>query len=262
MFILSTILSNISLQPGEKTNANSAKHSQDLLLVLPVFNQSILQILAQLYGIAVISIPLIIIILIVYKKWALLRQLSFHVFGFTTLIAGIIFFGQRIRLPEFSMITGKNLTTQSMPHTPDWIEHIGILASAFAIALFATFVLKKVTGQKTGNIDKESHSLSLEAQHALDSLQEGQDLQETILHCYLTMIHIVKESHGIIRDLSMTPLEFERHLELRGFEKESVSLLTRLFEKARYSDKLSDDNDYSQAVVCLEKIASLCRGNQ
>ncbi len=96
--------------------------------------------------------------------------------------------------------------------------------------------------------------ISREAETALEAIQSGQDLRNVIIHCYLQMMQVVRDEHGIERRESVTPREFERLLAARGIPGQPIRELTRLFEKARYSNKATESQDELDAVECLSAI--------
>jgi len=96
--------------------------------------------------------------------------------------------------------------------------------------------------------------ISREAETALEAIQSGQDLRNVIIRCYLQMMQIVRDEHGIERRESVTPREFERLLSARGIPDQPIRELTRLFEKARYGNRASEHQDEMDAVNCLSAI--------
>lgn len=102
-------------------------------------------------------------------------------------------------------------------------------------------------------------ALGVEASQALDDLQTGADLEDTILRCYAQMSRVVSEQRNIQRKQAMTPREFEQELTRCGLPKEDVSELTRLFELSRYGDIKLGEQEKMQALTCLQAIVEVCQ---
>ncbi|MBN2004605.1 MAG: DUF4129 domain-containing protein [Anaerolineae bacterium] len=102
--------------------------------------------------------------------------------------------------------------------------------------------------------------LAKDAQEALDALESGADLRNTVIRCYHDMSEAVKAQRGIQRERAMTPREFESRLMAQGMPETAVRQLTRLFESVRYGALEPGDRDVDQAVTCLSAIVEACRG--
>jgi hypothetical protein len=96
--------------------------------------------------------------------------------------------------------------------------------------------------------------ITLEAQSALKALESGQGYKNVIIRCYGQMLAHVKNELGFERAESLTPREFEQFLFMKGIPVESISQLTRLFEKARYGKAEYEPQDEQDAVNCLSSI--------
>ena len=125
---------------------------------------------------------------------------------------------------------------------------VGIILALTVIILLAWMVLTNY--RRASHTDAITH----EAETALEAIRSGQDLRNVIIHCYLQMMQSVRDEHGIERRESVTPREFERLLTARGIPGQPIMELTRLFEKARYSNKASEPQDELDAVECLSAI--------
>ena len=103
--------------------------------------------------------------------------------------------------------------------------------------------------------------LAREANQALEALQAGADVRDTILRCYFEMERTVKLERGISRAESATPREFEQRLKELGLPETEVGRLIRLFEAVRYG-LLGPGNDRDQeqeAIACLAAIVKASR---
>ena len=96
--------------------------------------------------------------------------------------------------------------------------------------------------------------LQLEAERALQALNDGLDLKNVILRCYSQMAQVLKREQGLEMEVAMTAREFERLAEARGVPPAPVHKLTQLFEAARYGHRPPGPGDERQAVDCLTAI--------
>lgn len=104
---------------------------------------------------------------------------------------------------------------------------------------------------------REATSLEMlvqEAQQALEDLQAGQDLKDTVKRCYFEMSQILSKQRNLQRRRGMTPREFEQYLAEHGLQIEHIRRLTRLFESVRYGHKPPDQQEEQEAIVCLTTI--------
>ncbi len=93
-----------------------------------------------------------------------------------------------------------------------------------------------------------------EAQQAIQALQAGQDLKDTVMNCYLKMNQQLRQQQGIRREKGMTPREFETYLAELGFSNEHIRRLTRLFENVRYGATTASPQEEQEALACLRAI--------
>jgi len=144
---------------------------------------------------------------------------------------------------------------------PQWL----IFGASLALALLIATVLVGTVWFIWRRRQRALHPLerlALEAEEALDAIQSGADLRNTVIRCYYEMSQVLSEQRGIQRQSAMTPREFESRLEEAGLPREEVRQLTRLFEKARYGAKAADAREEQQAIACLAAIAEYCRRPQ
>lgn len=137
-----------------------------------------------------------------------------------------------------------------------------ILAVTVGTALVLAGVLVGVgwavwrrTRRSASSLDK----LAEQAQYAIDAIEAGADLRDTVMRCYFEMMQVLREERGIQRQQAMTPREFEVRLEQLGVPTTQVRRLTRLFEDVRYGNKRPDQQDERQALVSLSSIVRFCR---
>jgi len=103
--------------------------------------------------------------------------------------------------------------------------------------------------------------LAQEAQSALDALQAGADIQDTVIRCYVEMSRVLDEQRGLRRAEAATPREFEQQLKETGLPDAQIEQLTRLFEAVRYGAKVAGEQQQRQAVDCLAGIVKACQSS-
>ena len=131
---------------------------------------------------------------------------------------------------------------------PGWMVYITSFMLLLIVASFGLFFYLRFF--RTSPLLE----IAQEAQHALQDLQEGADLSDTIKRCYVEMSRSLNSTLGIKRNAAMTPREFERRLGTFGLPQEHVQQLTRLFEQVRYGDKPPSQMQEEQAIHCLSAI--------
>jgi hypothetical protein len=102
--------------------------------------------------------------------------------------------------------------------------------------------------------------IARQAQSALDALQAGGDLKNTIIRCYYQMSAVINQQRGIQRSKAMTPHEFEQYLATNGLPGEPVHQLTHLFEEVRYGDLPAGAAEEQAALNSLTAIIEACGG--
>lgn len=129
-----------------------------------------------------------------------------------------------------------------------------LLVSALAVAIVGGIIWQ--VRQRTRKPDFAFAKLAEEARNAIFSIHAGDDFGAAIIRCYQEMSRVLGEETGIIRETFMTPREFENRLISKGFSQESVRILTRLFEQARYSSIPAGIHEKDRAVACLTDIVN------
>jgi hypothetical protein len=104
--------------------------------------------------------------------------------------------------------------------------------------------------------------LANQAQQAVDALQSGKDLKDTVIRCYYQMSELLATERGIERGQTVTPREFEERLVKLGLPSEPVRTLTRIFEEVRYGSIPAGQKQEYMAVQSLVAIVQFCRGEQ
>jgi hypothetical protein len=107
--------------------------------------------------------------------------------------------------------------------------------------------------------DSSLEQLAQQAEEAIDAIQTGADLRDTVMRCYYEMSRVLRQQRGIRRHQAMTPREFSAFLEEAGLPSEAVRRLTKLFEQVRYGAKALSQGEEAQALASLKTIVEFCR---
>jgi hypothetical protein len=132
-----------------------------------------------------------------------------------------------------------------------------VLAASLALAVLLVASLVGIAWFFWRRRRPES-SLGRLARDALQALEAGANLKNTVIRCYFQMARVLDEQRGIRRQQSMTPREFERRLEGEGLPGEPVRQLTRLFEEVRYGTMVPGEREERQAIASLRAIVEAC----
>jgi hypothetical protein len=96
------------------------------------------------------------------------------------------------------------------------------------------------------------------ARSSLSQLGSGGQWGDVIIEAYARMSDAVRAQRGLQRAAAATAREFAGRLTQAGLPSESVAGLTRLFESARYGERIASERDKREAVACLESILRAC----
>jgi hypothetical protein len=138
---------------------------------------------------------------------------------------------------------------------PDWISYAIITGAAL---VFATLVVGVIWYYRKRAIEDELSRLGFEMRLAIESIEEGGDLGNTILTAYRDMSRVVRQTQGVERTGSTTPHEFIDVLTGKGLPLDAVQDITKLFEQVRYGSKLATQADEQRALASLKAIAVAC----
>ncbi len=140
---------------------------------------------------------------------------------------------------------------------PIWLTPVVIVIASILVVIII-FVGIRVLRRRPSN-ENSLDDLAEEAQKAIEALNLGGDLRNTVIYCYREMMHIVKQQKGIEREKDMTVREFEDYLISSGLPKEAIQTLSRLFEQVRYGGALEDSRQEQLARSCLTDIMNACK---
>ena len=142
--------------------------------------------------------------------------------------------------------TGETANTQTEQFeavTPAWM----VWGSSIGVALFFTGLVALGLWLYYRRHVKQlepSERLAHEAGKAISALQSGEDFKNVIIRCYYQMS------------------EFEQALEEKGFPKEPIHYLTKIFEEVRYGTKRPAKQEEDKAIWYLSVIADASKNNQ
>ncbi|MFO7791738.1 MAG: DUF4129 domain-containing protein [Candidatus Saliniplasma sp.] len=139
-------------------------------------------------------------------------------------------------------------------------ENMGIfiLVLLFSSVLFILAVVKVKDYLSTEDrevvYDDFEDDLSSTVDEAIKSLYKGKDVHSTVIRCYQNMCDIL-EDQGVSNDACITPRELQlKTIAELEISEESISNLTNLFEKGRYSVHKMDGTDRNKALKNLRKL--------
>jgi hypothetical protein len=196
------------------------------------------------------------------------KRMLIRMIGYLTLLLIISLVYSKLNPPELVNQNGgddveigpSGIFTQEEPPVtptlvadpPQWLVVTITLAFIILILGVIWFVWQRRPWRTT--LESPKQLLALEARRAIETLQAGSDLKDTVLRCYQEMSQVLKEQRGIQRQKGMTPREFEKHLVEIGLRDEHIRRLTWLFEGVRYGDNVSSERDKREALDCLRAI--------
>ncbi len=132
-----------------------------------------------------------------------------------------------------------------------WLVWIGLGVMIVALGIWAT--QRRTQNRRVGDL------VELEAERAMQALQQGLDFKNVIVQCYQQMSAALRKEQGIKLEDTMTAREFESLLEAKGLPRDPVHQLTQLFEAARYSLRQFTPADEQKAFDCLSAIVQFSR---
>jgi flagellar biogenesis protein FliO len=169
--------------------------------------------------------------------------------------------------PTFALEGGQPATdgqaqnpVQQETKAPPWLD-VGIcLGLAFVLAILITVLawgMYRASRERAGDAMAR---LADEAQDAVDALQAGGNIRDTVIRCYIQMTQVLAKERNVRREEAMTPHEFEQILLTKMKLPETpVQRLTRLFEAVRYGDYHPGKREELEAIDSLTAIAEACK---
>jgi hypothetical protein len=141
---------------------------------------------------------------------------------------------------------------------PPWVNTLVVMllvGLVIAIVVGIYLFLDRRRRRRLSALDQVAE----QAQDAIDKLRAGADFNSTILQCYYEMNRIISEELELRRSGSMTARDFEGFLIEKGMPYRPIDDLTKLFERARYSNREPAPSEESVAVQALTDLVDAVR---
>ncbi|MEJ5312780.1 MAG: DUF4129 domain-containing protein [Anaerolinea sp.] len=266
--ILSAGLTGLTLSPGLIYGNQRLNQTEDLTGSLPDATP-LLGFFQVVLGLALTLFPVYLVYMLIHpqRRKKLLRYLA--------VFALFLFLFERLRQamnnlnPQgFGFSEGESGASQEVlpippladfvANPPSWLVNsvaiftVILIALTFFSVIWLFFLRRERTRYPLAQV-------GFEASRALENLQSGADLRETIIECYRRMGTVVAESRGVQRANAVTPHEFIQTLVQQGLPEKPVYRLTQLFEDARYGHLSSTPRQQIEATGCLEEIVAACQ---
>jgi hypothetical protein len=264
--LLAAGLSDLELQPGRPLARREQAEEALRLFSTEIPGADILgYAFVVLYYLAVLLLPFAIIYVIISPeaRKRVLRSLGLLMW----FIALFLVMRARPELFEELQVepggaplpSGANLRlVEFAADYPSWavpLATVGLAVLAAAAMVGVAWYVWRRSRPPAGSLEQ----LAREAQDAIDALQAGADVKDTVMRCYFEMSRVLSEQRGVRRAETMTPREFENRLRGVGLPEASIEQLTRLFEGVRYGARVPDEEEERQAIACLTAVVEACR---
>lgn len=138
---------------------------------------------------------------------------------------------------------------------PSGFEGAGII-SLILLSILTTVILFIIYRNRTSTDkgDKEKEDITTTADRAIRELHQGKNVNDVIIRNYQKMC-IILEKEGISQKTSFTPRELERKaIKKLSLKKDTIDQMTRLFEKAKYSDHPLGKEERDEAIKNFKRI--------
>ena len=132
---------------------------------------------------------------------------------------------------------------------PDWLV-LAITAGLIMLLMATAWLVWRRNRVSSGPLPQ----VTRQAQQAIVALQAGGDIKDVVTRCYVEMSRALSAQRGLLREVAMTPREFEARLQQAGLPGQAVQRLTRLFESVRYGAKPPGEREQHEAIACLSAI--------
>ena len=172
-------------------------------------------------------------------------------------------------LPFVAMVLGRagasggaSLLVEELPDAPPLVTWtFGVLAlvaglGALALALWVA-LSDRLTAWWVGETrESPTAPLAEVVEESLGDLRTEPDPRRAIIRCYARFERVAAAS-GLARQPWLTPMEFLREaMERLPVPRAAAAALTRLFELARFSDRVLGPRERGQALDALDEIKS------
>lgn len=266
MIFLAASLGTLELEPGlpfpgsNSTNPSHANLAVDSSKTVEQSGMNLV-ILRILIGISFLLLSIMIIYSLVLKPNK--RKFGLIILGLIGLL--IVFNVLQLFHPEISIPhdpsneEGIRLPTldyeiQSIEQPPAelfWLVGISLLIGLLTLGAFLFLRTKPKL--------RNNYALVEEVNSALQAIQDGHDLRNIVINCYMQLNQIIKEELEIEREKSITAREFENYLLNKGIPINPIHQMTTIFEKVRYGNKPTTSKDEQIVISSLVEIRSACK---
>jgi len=141
---------------------------------------------------------------------------------------------------------------------PPWVNTLVIILLVGLIVAIVVGIYLYVERQRRRRLSALDQ-VAEQAQDAIDKIRAGADFNSTILQCYYEMNRIINEELEVRRSGSMTARDFEDYLIDKGIPYRPIDDLTKLFERARYSNRPPAPSEENVAVQALTDLVDAVR---
>jgi hypothetical protein len=195
---------------------------------------------------------------LVYLAWALI------IYGLIRVIQPTLMMPDELANPaEMGRFEHGTTIDEPLPAPPDFVvnppQWLVFAVSVLLVAVLLTIgwvlwvQLRRLKEEPLPD-EADLAELAQTAQSALDQIESGSDLQDTVIRCYQEMEQILGRRRNLVRQRGMTPREFEQYLARSGLRTEDVRRLTQLFERVRYGAQVLTRREQAEATTALDSI--------
>ena len=135
-----------------------------------------------------------------------------------------------------------------------WLLSLGLATIILVLAAILYLSLRNARATTATPLE----AIAASAETALQALEQGEDVRDTILRCYSSMLAAASQQ-GVERPGYVTPAEFIQRLVVAGLPAHPVERLTRLFETVRYSPQPPTALMETEATDCLQVVLQAAR---
>ena len=269
--ILASSVTQLEFLPGEPFSLGSGPLARPAPAAMPPIESPLITLIIRVLSLVLAALLPFSIIYLIISPEARRRVLpNLVLLGLIILLINYLrrqprsneerdlFAGLRLGAPAEGMPAQP--TAEFSSALPDWfIVLANFLLAAFVIALVMGILGAAWRRSRQRPVTTALEQLVEQAQVALDTIEAGGDVRNTVIRCYAEMNRVVQAERGLQRQAAMTPREFEEPLTRAGLPAEHVRELTRLFEAVRYGEKSLPVWEERRAVSCLTAIVQACK---
>jgi len=265
LFLLATSLSNLTFDPGQTLASSNQRGGIPAgpLIEIGGFGTICFAVIMALFPIG--------LVMVIFSKEAralFKRYFKFIFFWVAFLILMRLGSRQEEEVPEFVEEGPAKLALPEIPdsigleevppevYTPPEVSNwLGFLIGFIIIVVIG--VLAYLWWENNRQKDDDFSHITLKT---LKDISSGRQWEDAIIQCYADMNAIVQQQRRLHRAQALTANEFAEELQRAGLPPEPVQNLTRLFEKARYSNRKTQTDESTAAIQCLTDILQALEG--